>query len=207
MRTLLHCMLSSSVDLTNRSRQAHGVRCKLMKDSQEGHSCEIISWVHSEVNERLQNELAARFHVSLLCASCKLKSFTGILPGYHSTTGYLSTTRYLSTTAYHTVKQYHSTKVSLGATWYSGSLGSTRVPWYYTVPQYLDTMVPNYHQVPHTITVLQGMYHCTLWYHGTTVPGYHGAPIGCVVPQLIRVPHVIAIEVQIVISDWVPQLW
>ena len=43
-----HCMVSSSVDLTNRSQQAHGVRCKLMEDSQQGHSvrlsCELAVW-------------------------------------------------------------------------------------------------------------------------------------------------------------------
>ena len=77
MITLLHCMESSSVDLTNRSQQAHGVRCKLMEDSQEGHSCEIISWMHCEVDERLQNELGLRFHVSLQCVGCELKFFTG----------------------------------------------------------------------------------------------------------------------------------
>ena len=55
-----HCMLSSSVDLTNRSQPAHGVRCKLKEDSQEGHSCEIISWVRCEVDEWLPNELAVR---------------------------------------------------------------------------------------------------------------------------------------------------
>ena len=34
--------------------------------------------MHCEVAERLQNELAVRFHVSLQCVSCELKFFTGI---------------------------------------------------------------------------------------------------------------------------------
>ena len=74
-------MVSSSADLTNRSQQAHGVRCKLTEASQEGHSCEIISWMHCEVDEWLQNELAMRFHVSLQCVSCELKFCTGQGPG------------------------------------------------------------------------------------------------------------------------------
>ena len=77
-----HCMLSSSVDLTNRSQQAHGVRCKLTEDSQEGHSCEIISWVCCKVDEWFQNELAVRFHVNLQCVSCELKFFTGSGSGH-----------------------------------------------------------------------------------------------------------------------------
>ena len=77
MITLLHCMENSSVDLTNRSQHAHSVRCKLTEDSQEGHSCENIS-VHCEVDERLKNELAVRFHVNLPCVSGELKFFTGL---------------------------------------------------------------------------------------------------------------------------------
>ena len=42
-------MLSSTVDLTNRSRQAHVCDMQLTEDPQEGHSCEIISWAHCEV--------------------------------------------------------------------------------------------------------------------------------------------------------------
>ena len=67
------------VDLTNRSQQAHVCEIPLTEDSQEGHSCEIISWVHCEVAEQLENELAVRFHVSLLCASCELKFFIGMV--------------------------------------------------------------------------------------------------------------------------------
>ena len=52
-----------------------------MEDSQEGQSCEIISWVYCEVDEQLQNELAVRFYVSLQCVSCELKFFTGIVGG------------------------------------------------------------------------------------------------------------------------------
>ena len=69
-------MVSTSVDLTNRS-QAYSMRCKLTKGSQEGHSCEIILWVHCEVAERFQNELAVSFHVIMQCVSCELKFFTG----------------------------------------------------------------------------------------------------------------------------------
>ena len=68
-----HSLLSSTVHLTNRSQQAHVCEMQLTENSQEGHCCEIISWLHCEVAERLQNELAMRFRVSLLCASCELK--------------------------------------------------------------------------------------------------------------------------------------
>ena len=63
-----NCLVSSMVDLRKRSQQAQGARCKLTEDSQQGY----------KVDERLQNELAVRFHVSLQCVSCELKFFTGM---------------------------------------------------------------------------------------------------------------------------------
>ena len=63
-------------------QQDHMCEMQLTEDSQEGHSCEIISWMHCDVAEQLQNELAVRFHVSLQCVSCELKFFTRLVCGH-----------------------------------------------------------------------------------------------------------------------------
>ena len=51
---------------------------QLMEDSQEDHSYEIISLVHCELAEWLQNELAMSFRVTSQWVSCELKFFNGI---------------------------------------------------------------------------------------------------------------------------------
>ena len=71
-------MVSSLVDLTNRSQQAHGVRCKLLEGSQQGHSVSSFC-VSCEADEWLQNELAVNFLVSAQCVAASSNSSLGTI--------------------------------------------------------------------------------------------------------------------------------
>ena len=81
----------SKGNLMKSSQQAYSVSCKLMDDealntkSLQAHGlltasslCELILWVHCELDKWLQNELALSFHVSSLCIGFELKFFTGL---------------------------------------------------------------------------------------------------------------------------------